>query len=198
MITFHIEEFHVGKAYREGSCLSLDTKPTTDPTMMNGSKLIELDTHKEFYYDEENNKWEEKKNSGGSVNISVATIAETQEIITKYGEEDDEEMVFDAHFVNDGNFAGFISDDNAEDILEAYKTGKHVVVHFINNEDSYVYGFREEAYYSLIAYIEEDELSGEDEIIGFDFSNFGYGPHLANAYVNNGKIYFDLNSEVAS
>lgn len=37
-------------------CLSTDTKPTGAP-MKNGFKLIEMDTAKLYFYDEENELW---------------------------------------------------------------------------------------------------------------------------------------------
>ena len=43
--------------YREGVCLSTDTKPTDG--WANGSKLIEMDTGKVFMYDEANGQWRE-------------------------------------------------------------------------------------------------------------------------------------------
>ena len=43
--------------YREGECLSTDTKPTTG--WGNGSKLIEMDTGKIFIYDEAGKMWRE-------------------------------------------------------------------------------------------------------------------------------------------
>lgn len=45
------------KRYVEGSCLSTDTKPTTD--ISNGSMLLEMDTGKIFVFDEENSEWKE-------------------------------------------------------------------------------------------------------------------------------------------
>lgn len=45
------------KYYREGECLSTDTKPTEG--WANGSKLIEMDTSKVFMFDEANSQWRE-------------------------------------------------------------------------------------------------------------------------------------------
>ena len=45
------------KYYREGECLSTDTKPTNG--WANGSKLIEMDTGKLFMFDEANIQWRE-------------------------------------------------------------------------------------------------------------------------------------------
>lgn len=45
------------KYYREGECLSTDTKPTEG--WANGSKLIEMDTSKVFMFDEANSLWRE-------------------------------------------------------------------------------------------------------------------------------------------
>ena len=58
MITYQIEKYiQPGKAYREGTCLSGDTKPTSDTTLANGSKLLEMDTSTLYLYDEENGEW---------------------------------------------------------------------------------------------------------------------------------------------
>lgn len=43
-----------GKARSEYICLSTDTKPTDTA---NGSKLIEMDTGKTYYFDAENSTW---------------------------------------------------------------------------------------------------------------------------------------------
>lgn len=47
-----------GKGYYEGVCLSTDTKPVQD-YIINGSKLMEMDTSKLFLYDAENETWRE-------------------------------------------------------------------------------------------------------------------------------------------
>jgi len=57
MITWNVCREMYTKVYREGTCLSSDTKPTTDPSMLNGSILIELDTSTIYFYDEENSTW---------------------------------------------------------------------------------------------------------------------------------------------
>jgi len=46
------------KTYFEGECLSTDTKPTGD-YILNGSKLIEMDTSKVYIYDADNELWRE-------------------------------------------------------------------------------------------------------------------------------------------
>ena len=43
--------------YREGECLSSDTKPTEG--WANGSKLIEMDTSKIYIFDRQNTVWRE-------------------------------------------------------------------------------------------------------------------------------------------
>lgn len=42
--------------YREGVCLSTDTKPTPDD-MCNGSKLEEMDTGDKYRYDRDSGDW---------------------------------------------------------------------------------------------------------------------------------------------
>lgn len=59
MVTFNIVRYTNGqmngKAYVEGSCLSSDTKPTTN--IENGSKLMEMDTSTLYNFDEESRIW---------------------------------------------------------------------------------------------------------------------------------------------
>lgn len=58
MISYNVERLvSQGKYYREGVCLSGDTKPTTDTTMANGSQLKEIDTSTVYYYNEEDAEW---------------------------------------------------------------------------------------------------------------------------------------------
>ena len=61
MITWNTVNFYGfgGQTYREGVCLSTDTKPTNDATMMNGSKLLEMDTSKVYLFDAANRTWRE-------------------------------------------------------------------------------------------------------------------------------------------
>lgn len=59
MITYTHSQPVSGKMYREGVCLSTDTKPTNDKSMSNGSKLMEMDTSKMYLYDEKNKTWRE-------------------------------------------------------------------------------------------------------------------------------------------
>ena len=42
----------------EGVCLSTDTKPTGD-SIANGSRLMEIDTSKLYFYDAESETWKE-------------------------------------------------------------------------------------------------------------------------------------------
>lgn len=63
MVTINAEKW-MGKSdprgnavyYREGVCLSTDTKPTA---WENGSTLLEMDTKKVFVFDAENEVWRE-------------------------------------------------------------------------------------------------------------------------------------------
>lgn len=58
MITFHVSQPVNGtEKYREGSCLSSDTKPVNDASMANGSKLMEMDTSTLYLYDKKNKTW---------------------------------------------------------------------------------------------------------------------------------------------
>ena len=59
MITFNVEKFlpHTSM-YREGVCLSTDTKLTTD-NMANASNLMEMDTSKSYIYNKSSVTWKE-------------------------------------------------------------------------------------------------------------------------------------------
>lgn len=56
MVTYDKIEWISSKKYVEGTCLSTDVKPTGKP-LMNGSKLIEMDTSTLYMYDEANKTW---------------------------------------------------------------------------------------------------------------------------------------------
>lgn len=56
MMTWNRSTYIAGKAYFEGECLSTDAKPTGEH-IMNGSKLIEMDTSTLYIYDAENQEW---------------------------------------------------------------------------------------------------------------------------------------------
>ena len=58
MLTYNKIEWINGKKYVEGACLSTDTKPTSD-ALMNGSKLMAMDTSTLYMYDEANKTWRE-------------------------------------------------------------------------------------------------------------------------------------------
>ena len=62
MITYHVERYiggrrnanKTGRFYKEGTCLSTDTKPLN---LDNGSSLRELDTCTLYFWDLENKVW---------------------------------------------------------------------------------------------------------------------------------------------
>ena len=56
MITYDTIKWNSGEKYVEGTCLSTDTKPT-QTVLMNGSKLMEMDTSTLYMYDKENQIW---------------------------------------------------------------------------------------------------------------------------------------------
>lgn len=64
MITYNVEKWYgqrripnkLARMYKEGTCLSTDTKPTD---LDNGSKLLEIDTSKVYVWDLENEVWRE-------------------------------------------------------------------------------------------------------------------------------------------
>lgn len=68
MVTVHTARYMGGRKYIEGDCLSIDTKPTDN--IMNGSKLIEMDTGSTYMYDEANMIWWELQAGSSSVVIT--------------------------------------------------------------------------------------------------------------------------------
>lgn len=56
MVTYDKIEWKSGKKYIEGACLSTDSKPVED-VLMNGSKLIEMDTSTLYMFDADNEVW---------------------------------------------------------------------------------------------------------------------------------------------
>lgn len=56
-ITWHYNLREGEVVYREGDCLSTDTKPITDETLKNGSKLMEMDTSIIYCFDKDNSRW---------------------------------------------------------------------------------------------------------------------------------------------
>lgn len=75
------------------------------------------------------NKWEQF--GSATVKIDVATVEETMAIITEYDEQEDEEgMVFEMTFVEDGYNTHYTSVDDANAIINAFKAAKNVVIHF--------------------------------------------------------------------
>ena len=55
MVTYNFTKYLGGLTYVNGECLSTDTKPTNG--IMNGSKLLEMDTATLYIYDQQNNEW---------------------------------------------------------------------------------------------------------------------------------------------
>lgn len=94
-----------------------------------------------------------------AVTGQIATIEETMEIINEYNSigEDDEGMVFNANY--DDELNGFITEEDGETILNAYISGKHVVIHFIDETNDLNF------YMSIIACNEEfDRITLSDDI----------------------------------
>lgn len=107
MITFTVHNPPTEqKAYKEGFCLSTDTKPSTD--LVNGSILVEIDTGTVFFFDEEGGEWveqfsfqgEDDSNSDAKMSRQIADsveidpvdfVRETQEWTDKLGSDASDE-----------------------------------------------------------------------------------------------------------
>ena len=55
MVTYNYGKSFGDKLYVEGECLSTDNKPVNG--IMNGSKLLEMDTATLYIFDEDNKEW---------------------------------------------------------------------------------------------------------------------------------------------
>lgn len=113
------------------------------------------------------------KGDPGTIDQSqIATIEETEVIITEYGE-DEEGMVFEANW--DESTYSFITTDDADDIGAAFMAGKNVVIHMIattgEEGSSGGYGFTSDIYTNLVTYIPEHENQGNTVPQAFGFSN---------------------------
>lgn len=69
------------KKYSVIYCNSSDDKPTSG--VVTGSRLMEVDTGNRYYFDEVSGSWNIVPADGGDV--VIATIPETQEVISQYG-----------------------------------------------------------------------------------------------------------------
>ena len=126
----------------------------------------------------------------GVPDLIVATVLETAEIITEYDQGDDDEMIFDANFVEDGYNSKFVTVDDASTILNAYKAGKHVVLHFIastGSGSSASYSFGEDGYFSING-IDYNKASDAQICMAYDYMNFGAGMSSQPYVDGNGKI----------
>ena len=124
-------------------------------------------------------------------NILVATVEETQEIITNYGEDDG--MVVEMTFVDVvGGGAYYESVSNVSDIAAAFMAGKNVVLHFPEQVEMTC----AESYVKMIGYsLEANDPYGswstpETVYLAFD----GNGSYIGNyiktqeAEIVNGKL----------
>lgn len=76
-LTWHYTLRFGDEIYKEGDCLSTDTKPTTDETLMNGSKLTEIDTSIVYCYNKDDAEWIEYTGGGsGTGGMEIHICAE--------------------------------------------------------------------------------------------------------------------------
>ena len=78
-VTWHLTLRFGDEIYKEGDCLSTDTKPVTDTTLMNGSKLTEIDTGCVYCYDKDNTQWlpwNSNSSGGGGMEIHICAEGE--------------------------------------------------------------------------------------------------------------------------
>lgn len=128
---------------RELIGLSTDIKPTNVGANM---LFLELDTGDFYYFDGKD--W---KVVGGETNNDDNDDKE---------DEEDEGMVIETVYgksVTSNNGPGYVSTISAQEAIDAYKSGKNLVVHFSGSSG---YGDPEDYYMTIVAYEEEpDEYS---------------------------------------
>ena len=143
----------------------------------------------------------------GAVTNQIATAEETMEIINEYNKEEDEGMIFNANFVasaiyhpdgSDRSDPGFMTDDSVEDIIEAYTSGKNVVIKLIMNEEinnvSGYYPPNEGGYITIIGYqyaFTDNEGNTYDSLFQFDgWALTGLRLDDTAYTLDNGKLFF--------
>lgn len=144
--------------------------------------------------------------TGGSklvsmADIPIATIAETQAIIDAYDEEEDEGMVVETEYYYDAPNEGYKSVMDAADIINAFKAGKNIVVHFEsiasqNIPDSYaqlLYYADTSSRFSQLAFrFAYSDYTSDDE---FDVTSLFGDPGLNINIGQDGKLYFPFVSD---
>lgn len=104
--------------------------------------------------------------------INVATVAETMEIITEYGkQEDDDEMIIETEWYDEGTYKkGFRTIISAEEIIGYYTSGKSLIFHLPATEESSHYSVPVDDYITLIEYHD-----------GYE-QNYTYPPYFGFSY----------------
>ena len=101
----------------------------------------------------------------------IATQLETESIINEYTEGDDD-MVIEATYTRpvSGN-PYFVTTDDADDIVNAYKSGKHIVARLKYVSDAETFGIFGDIYTSMLGYEPEYSKDGETRLESFNFAN---------------------------
>lgn len=88
------------------------------------------------------------------MHYKVATIEDIQAIIDSYEhQEDDDEVLFAADFVpGSGGPTVFMTQNTTQEIINAFKQGKHVTVMLAHDEDSTAVGIYNDIYLSMVGY----------------------------------------------
>ena len=114
--------------------------------------------------------------------IVIAPMADILDIIDNYGksDEEDEGMVTNAYFAenpSDQYDKYFETEATAQEIINAFKAGKNVVVCLKVSEESIQWGIMSDTYLVLAAYQEAFEGDGSlepyDEHFSFSYGNTG-------------------------
>ena len=133
----------------------------------------------------------------------IATQLETEAIINEYTE-GDEDMIIEATYTNpvSGN-PYFVTTDDADDIVNAYKNGKHIVARLKYVNEAETFGIHGDIYTSMLGYEPGYSKDGQTRLESFNFANGncairttfeaeGIGLIYKVYKNNNGKLVFEI------
>lgn len=133
----------------------------------------------------------------------IATQLETEAIINEYTE-GEEDMIIEATYTNpvSGN-PYFVTTDDADDIVNAYKNGKHIVARLKYVNEAETFGIHGDIYTSMLGYEPGYSKDGQTRLESFNFANGncairttfeaeGIGLIYKVYKNNNGKLVFEI------
>lgn len=100
-------------------------------------------------------------------------------------------MVISMNF--DADKGGFVSSEGASTIIDAFKAGTHVVLHFVASAESATYSFPVDGYFPIVGYSPADADNSIDEKIELPYAAQNYGTGIFSCTVDaNGKLFSEI------